>query len=886
MPGINIQAVSALGSPDTSIHFEALEPRLLLSGSPDDIFVDNQLSELSTTELVAVEVVDAGFQDEDFFDEGGTSIFDEPNQIKSEASPLDGFQEIPASDPLSVDTAAGEDPVNKFQENIEIPGNIDTDPTNSTDQPAGSDVGDDCSVAAEEPGYGTVSASEPDAGAPADNTPEDTIGTDHTGTVDEATETGSLTMQAQNPDNGIDQAIIMNTSVDRMIEEIVRQEVVFINDDIQDHDQLTEDLSAKRMDGREITVVTLASNTDGIEQISSVLSESENVNGVHFVSHGTDRAVKLGGTWIDSANINDYASDISRWQEALAEDADLLFYGCNLACGEAGRSLLGVFKDLTDADVAASTDNTGHSLYGADWDLEYSAGIIDTVIPFSDDLQASWSALLDTFTVTKTSDAGAGSLREAILAANALAGTDTIEFNIAGAGPHTIQTTSALPNITDSVVIDGTTEPDFVSTPVIVLDGTFAGAVDGLILTGDGSTIRGLVINNFNNDGIEIQGDNNVIAGNFIGTDVTGTAAAANGDDGVDIRLGGAGNIIGGNTAADRNIISGNAGEGIKIDGAGSTGNVVQGNYIGTDVTGTVAIANGDDGIEITNGANSNTIGGTTAAVRNIISSNLGEGIDINGAATTGNVIQGNYIGTDVNASANLGNSGSGIYINNAGSNTIGGTGAGEGNVIAFNNSDGVTIMGTSSGITIRGNSIHSNDALGLDFNDDGVTENDLDDVDGGPNSQQNFPVLTSNDTDLNQITISGTLNSVADTTYTIDFYSSSAQDDTGNGEGEVYLGSTTCATDGGGDGSFNVTLPATVTVGHFISATATDPSGNTSEFSDTMVAAATNDAPTVTTTVADLAYTEGDGAVLLDDGITVADVDDTNIESATIQIT
>ena len=209
------------------------------------------------------------------------------------------------------------------------------------------------------------------------------------------------------------------------------------------------------------------------------------------------------------------------------------------------------------------------------------------------------------FTVNSTDDVDDGtcdaahcSLREAINAANANAGTDTISFNISGAGPHTIQPNFALPTITDPVVIDGTTEPDFAGTPIIELDGTNAGHVDGLVITAGNSTVRGLVINRFgiNPDvgiGILLLQTNggNVIEGNFIGTDVTGTVALGNKFFGVVIENA-PNNTIGGTTVEARNIISGN-GTGISLGGPGATGNLVQGNFIGTDVTGTIAVGNG-----------------------------------------------------------------------------------------------------------------------------------------------------------------------------------------------------------------------------------------------------------------------------------------------------
>jgi hypothetical protein len=174
-----------------------------------------------------------------------------------------------------------------------------------------------------------------------------------------------------------------------------------------------------------------------------------------------------------------------------------------------------------------------------------------------------------TFTVSNTNDAGAGSLRQAILDANANPGADIIDFNINGVGPHTIQPVSALPSITDPVVIDGTSEPDFAGTPMVELDGTNAGSAEGLHLLGGTSTIRGLVINRFELNGIDIGAftTNNVIEGNYIGTDVTGTSALGNDGNGINIAES-SGNMVGGLTAAARNVISGNNTHGVEIAAA------------------------------------------------------------------------------------------------------------------------------------------------------------------------------------------------------------------------------------------------------------------------------------------------------------------------------
>jgi hypothetical protein len=323
-----------------------------------------------------------------------------------------------------------------------------------------------------------------------------------------------------------------------------------------------------------------------------------------------------------------------------------------------------------------------------------------------------------TFTVTNTNDSGSGSLRQAILDANANAGADTIVFNIPGAGVHTITPASTLPTITDPVTIDGTTQPGFAGNPIIELSGAIAGATNGLNITAGSSTVLGLVINRFkgNNDpsasgnGIFLEKNGgNVIEGNFIGTDVTGTQILRNDSAGVHVECGSANNKIGGTSASARNVLSGNS-YGVWFTCTSGKGNLVDGNFIGTDVTGTAALGNSSAGVDIR--ADDNTIGGTTAGAGNLISGNNGDGVVILVGASK-NLVQGNFIGTDFTGTKPLGNNSDGVHIQHGSSsdNMIGGptpaigmTGAR--NVISSNGRNGVAIDSGAQNNQVLGNFI------------------------------------------------------------------------------------------------------------------------------------------------------------------------------------
>src|SRR5271166_3746692 len=211
---------------------------------------------------------------------------------------------------------------------------------------------------------------------------------------------------------------------------------------------------------------------------------------------------------------------------------------------------------------------------------------------------------------------------------------------------------------------------------------------------------RNVISGNDQDDGVLIDGSatDNLVAGNYIGTDVTGTMALGNAYAGVEIRDSASNNTIGGTAAGDRNVISGGVEGGVFIhDSAG--GNLVAGNYIGTDLTGTKALQNAYSGVEIADSASSNTIGGTAAGDRNVISGNdQDDGVLIDGSATD-NLVAGNYIGTDVTGTMALGNAYAGVEIrDSASNNTIGGTAAGDRNVISGGVEGGVFIHDSAGG--------------------------------------------------------------------------------------------------------------------------------------------------------------------------------------------
>jgi len=391
--------------------------------------------------------------------------------------------------------------------------------------------------------------------------------------------------------------------------------------------------------------------------------------------------------------------------------------------------------------------------------------------------------------------------------------------------------------------------------------------------------------------GLTVGGSGNKVLGNFIGTDGTGTTTLGTGA----VNIAG-NNTLGDPTGANRNVIatavSADAsaiviGNFIGTDATGRTvlnaaglfvnnnvrvegnvtpqvtvngnANVLVGNLIGPDAGGVTALA-GAAGLTIH--GSSNTIGGVGGVgVRNVISGNTADGILITPGASpaalpSGNTIIGNYVGLNINGGP-LPNAANGVSVN-GNNNAVGGTQPGRGNLIAGNNGSGVYVFG-GAGNAIRENQIFNNGLLGIDLGTPGVTPNDPADADAGPNTLQNFPVLTGAAGTPATVNITGTLSSRPSISYAIDFFANDLADASGFGEGQRFIGTTTVVTDASGNATFNAPLPVIITEGTIISATATDATGNTSEFSQNFIA--TNPAGLVQFDQATYTVAEGGGA-------------------------
>lgn len=469
-----------------------------------------------------------------------------------------------------------------------------------------------------------------------------------------------------------------------------------------------------------------------------------------------------------------------------------------------------------------------------------------------------------TFTVTNTADSGPGSLRDALTLANLTPGPDVIHFAIPGVGVQTIVPLSALPALTDpsGVFIDGFTQPGAgpgglppsTATLMIEIRGTLAGACDGIAIESDNNRIHGLVINQFQHDGIHIEGgvsnptaDFNLVYACFVGTDPSGSVDLGNGTSIAALRAGiHVGNVAFGNAThntIDANLVSGNWSEGIWIAGPIQPGavdtNFVTANYVGTNRSGSLDLGNDHQGVALTEGTTGNQV------LRNVVSGNDYDGVGLQGfnnvpfpqppIQTANNLIAENIVGLDASATAPLPNTLHGITLGTYGptlwgctdSNTV------RDNRIAYNGGDGVAVVEdfvdtiNADGNRITRNSIWSNLGLGIDLGDDGVTPDDAGDLDTGANQGLNFPVLTSARHTAIKTTITGTLQiDVSPNLALVEVFKAHV-DPSGHGEGKLFLGAVTPAPDGTWSLKTTLLLP-----GDRVTATATDPVNNTSEFS------------------------------------------------------
>lgn len=575
----------------------------------------------------------------------------------------------------------------------------------------------------------------------------------------------------------------------------------------------------------------------------------------------------------------------------------------------------GLYRELVITPTADMIGSSEITVTVTDGDGNVTQAMIDvfvaspfiTVTTTADELDGNVSSILDLL----ANPGGTGiSLREAITAANNTTNNgrrDRIHFDIPGGGQQTLSLTSELPVIREALFVDGQTQPGYSSSPLIGLNGNLING-NGLTIEADDVVVRGMAIFGFQQSGIDLDTGNGIlirdaddvtIYSNYIGVDQTGLTGDGNDRDGIRIVGESHDNLIGGEGAYRRNVISGNNANGITIlgdSGAPSSTNEISFNFIGVGSDGATDVGNSYVGVDLRNTFQ-------TQVLSNVISGNNDSGIEVTGSPTTETQILGNYIGVASDGTTALGNDGDGIALYTSvgqgpAQTKIGGVASGEANIIANNSFIGVRLdSGGGVGNSIRGNQIYANGAgLGIDLL--GVSGNDIGDTDGGTNGQQNHPLLSAADLDGGDLTIQGTLNSTASTVFDIDIYSSAVADSSGSGEAETYVGTFSVTTDGSGNATFSrVIIGASTSAGHFITATATNSNGSTSEFGLNQIVAAplpANTPPTISlanvlASVDENSDTSGGmkiaDIVVSDDGIGTNDLSLTGSDAADFEI-
>ncbi len=431
---------------------------------------------------------------------------------------------------------------------------------------------------------------------------------------------------------------------------IKKNMVVVIDSRVNDQAQLLSDFRAANPNF-EINVVTVGETDDAFAKLAMHLETNQlQFSSIVVFSHGQDGGLLLGNQLVNSANLNSYQSSLERIQQYSTTGADLLLYGCDVAATDEGKNFVNQLARLSGLEVAASVDATGTSAVNKalNWNLEYQRG---EVVVAQMQTTANVGAL-NVFVVNSNADSGGGSLRQAILDANAKTGTHKIEFNLL-ADQTTIAPLTTLPVITSTVSIDGSSQPTFSGSPIVTLSGEKLTNGVGLLFDGVVATALGqvqvsnLAIVNFADGAILIRLSDFVeVFGNYIGLTNDGSSVAGNGN-GISI-------VNSGNGAVRNNVITGNSNNGIDISGANSQLISLQNNKIGMSADGTAAIGNGQNGISLSNSVSSlnissNVIAGNGASgilatsdagsrlrfSQNSIFQNAGLGIDL---ARTGSV--------------------------------------------------------------------------------------------------------------------------------------------------------------------------------------------------------------------------------------------------------
>ena len=616
-----------------------------------------------------------------------------------------------------------------------------------------------------------------------------------------------------------------------------RSELIVIDASVPDAEGL---LAGIREDpNTDYQLLWIDADANPFDTIGERLAGAAELDAIHIVSHGASGALQLGATTLTLDNFHQFAQSLEAWGAYLADDADLLLYGCNLAAGEQGEALLSALGAATGMDIKASTDLTASSTDG-DWDLEYQIGVVESQLAFDESAVVEWQGSLATIIVNSNGDmplppgihsvdqllasenngSGVYTLRQALQAVQREGPggeTHTILFEL---DDNTINIGPRLPVIDKSLIIDGTSDADFNGSPVVVL----TGKGDLLTVNGNNVTIRGLVIAEAGGIGLTVGGSGHSIVGNHVLF-----------SDSHGIRVVGENITIGGVTEADRNVVSGNGGFGISVD-AQASNIVIQGNYIGTDIGGTLFVGNEQGGILATKNARQITIGGDEASAGNVISGNAGTGILLEDKAHLVKV-KNNFIGTAAGGEGELGNRGAGIQITSTGgSSGFEGTEISvEQNVIAYNYGDGINVLGAlSRGNLFIQNLIYDNNERAIDLNNDGRSFNDPNDFDDGSNHTPNFPVITDVSIVNGQLRVVGsvTFSTFVFTPMTLHFYGEIAQPGATDVEAAVYIGSHTLNTHPVGTEFFDLRFDAEVPNNFNITATVTHIYG-TSELSD-----------------------------------------------------